>query len=257
MEIKDAAMIGMGQMGQLFGAAALKAGHRVTPVLRQTPPDTVLQSLPEKTPLWVTVGEKDLHQALAALPQSRRPDAILVQNELFPRVWKAAGVEEPTVAVVWISKKKGRAVEVGGETRVHGPHAEHVAHVHRALELPVEILGSRAELGQALVDKFAFILTINALGLVENKTLGQWLNDDTKRVQALAQEAALLGAAHLEGAVDEAKAQAAVEAGMNALSHYPARGRTASARVEKALADAVRLGVPVPELTNLATQHLS
>lgn len=250
----DTIILGLGQLGQLFGASALKAGHRVTPLLRNQPREPVFDHLPAGVPIWVTVGEKDLPSAVQSLPEARLADVILVQNELFPSVWEGLGLKNPTVAVVWISKKKGRPVEVGGPTQVFGPHAEHVALLHRAMALPIDTLQEEGELGQALVDKYAFILTINALGLAENRTLGEWLAADAKRVEATAAEAALLGAALLGRSVDQKKTQAAVALGMEALSHYPARGRTAPARVQRALADAARFDLNLPTLKILGAQ---
>jgi ketopantoate reductase len=250
----DTVVLGLGQLGQLFGAGALRAGNRVTPLLRDAPREAALDALPDGVPIWVTVGEKDLPAAVQGLPAHRRLDAILVQNELFPANWEGMGLSSPTVAVVWISKKKGRPVEVGGPTQVFGPHAEHVAEVHRALDLPVDRLSTPGALAQAIVDKYAFILTINALGVVENLKLGAWLDKDAQRVAAIALEAARLGAALVGEEVDQEKARAAVEMGMKALSHYPARGRTAAARVERAQQDARRLDLELPALALLGVQ---
>jgi hypothetical protein len=233
---------GLGQLGQLFGAAALAADVQVTPLLRRSD-RAVLDDIPEDTPVLLTVGERDLGSSVASLPASRRSHLILVQNELFPSVWRDAGATEPTVAIVWISKKKGRPVEVGGPTRVFGRYAEDVRAWHDALDLPCEVLADERALGAALVSKYAFILTINALGVVENFSLGEWLERDESRVRGLIADATSLGRAHLGDDVDEDAVTRDVLAGMKALAHYPAKGRTAAARVERAKADAARFSL--------------
>jgi hypothetical protein len=242
--MRDIVVYGLGQLGQLYGSAALRAGFRVTPITRSNSPEAVLTALPEETPVLVAVGEDALASALDEL--ATRP-AILLQNELFPPAWETRGTA-PTVMVPWLLKKAGQPLTVPRATQVFGPLAAIVEELHAAIGVGCERLASVQALHQALVDKYAFILTINALGLLRDRTLAIWLAEDPLRVRALADEAAALGERLCGKSVDRALATKAVLEGMRALGSMSARGRTARARVDRALAHAARLGVTVSEL---------
>lgn len=242
--MRDIVVYGLGQLGQLYGSAALRAGFRVTPITRSVAPQAVLTALPEQTPVLVAVGEDAVAAALDEL--GTRP-AILLQNELFPAAWETRG-SAPTVMVPWLLKKAGQPLTVPRATQVFGPQAAIVEALHAALAIPCERLPSTAALHQALVDKYAFILTINALGLLRDRTLAIWLAEDPLRVRALADEAAALGERLCGSSIDRALAIQAVLEGMRGLGSMSARGRTARARVDRALAHAARLGVDVTEL---------
>lgn len=243
----DLVVVGLGELGTLLASAALKLGWRVTPGTRSVPVEWL--AVPRETPVLVAVGEEALPVAIASVPIVRRPDVVLLQNELFPSVWHAAGLACPTVMVPWFSKKKGRPVELSRPTLVHGKWSSLVEELHRALEIPVTLATEAAERDQALVSKYAFILAINALGLVENLTLGEWLKKDPARVVSIVEDARLLGEAQLGAAVDAARVRHEVLEAFAALAHYPSRGRTAAARIKRATELAVRLGV---QLTAIA-----
>lgn len=245
---KDLVLVGVGQLGTLFGEGALTAGRRVTPLRRDSDVERSLDDVPLGAPVLVTTGEADLPGALEKLPKERWADVILVQNELFPSVWRGLGLEDPTISVVWLSKKPGRPVEIGGPTEVYGKHAAVIAQIHEALSLPCTQLSTSEQLGTALVAKFAFILAINALGLIDNVTLGEWLERDQARVLAVVDDARRLAEAKLGHGVDVKRVQRKVLDAMTLLSSYPAKGRTAEARVARAREDAAALGLKLPAL---------
>ena len=244
----DLVIYGVGQLGQLFAGGALRLGLRVTPIVRATDRALVFRDLPRGTPIFLTVSEDMLPAAVDDVPPDRHGDVVLVQNELFPRRWHALGLDAPTVLVVWLSKKKGRPVEVARPTFAWGRHAQLAVEMHRALDVPAQVLDDEAALHQELVSKFAFILTINALGLAENLPLGAWLEKDRRRVMSLVDEARLLAEAHLGTSVDAEYVELAVLEAMAALKDYPARGRTAHERIERALRDAAAFGLELPRL---------
>lgn len=245
---KDLVLVGVGQLGTLFGEGALAAGRRVTPLRRDSDVERCLDDVPLGSPVLITTGEKDLPGALAGLPKDRWPDVILVQNELFPSTWRGLGLDEPTVSVVWLSKKPGRPVEIGGPTEVYGKHAQVMAQIHEALSLPCTMLPSSDALGLALVAKYAFILAINALGLEQDITLGDWLERDQARVLAVVDDARRLAEGKLGHSTDPKRVQRKVFDAMTLLSTYPAKGRTAAERLERAREDAAALGLKLPAL---------
>lgn len=245
----DIIVWGLGQLGQLFGAAALRTGHRVTPITRATNPVVVWASTALDAPLWIAVGERDLDAVLEAVPETRRDHVVLVQNGLFPPRWRAHGFAAPTVLTFWSNKKSGKALMPGFRSGIWGPHAEHVAALHDVIEVPCDVLDSESRLIDEVVSKFAFILSINVLGLVENLPVGEWLKrDETAGVVA---DAIALGEAHAGQSSDRARVETQVEGAMRALADMSARGRSAPQRLAKARQDGERLGVALPHLEAL------
>jgi hypothetical protein len=247
--MRDMSIYGLGQLGQLYGGAALRVGLRVTPITRSVDPRAALASLPSETPVLIAVGEDALDGALDALGP-RLAHAILLQNELFPSAWEARG-STPTVMVPWLLKKAASPLTVPRPTQVFGRHAELVEALHEALAIPCQRLHDEAALRQAMVDKYTFILTINALGLVRDRTLAVWLDEDLPQVRAVADEAASLGERLCATAIDRGRATRATLEGMHALGTMSARGRTARSRLDRALAHAARLDVTLPTLRSI------
>jgi hypothetical protein len=258
--MRDLIVMGLGELGSLYANAALKHGMRVTPLTRKLAPASALSQAPSATPILVAVGEADLDVALESLPSDRRGSLILLQNELFPRQWARFTTHTPTVMAPWLLKKKGEPLLVARSTPVFGQFAPLMVELHQVLGFEAEVLPDEAALHQAIVDKYAFILTVNALGLLEDLSLGDWSTKDPVQVDALAREAALLGAklVHEESEMESARpididaSVAQVRVGMRAMAAMRARGRTAKSRVERATANAARFGVPVPSLDRAA-----
>jgi hypothetical protein len=245
--MRELVIYGLGELGQLYGAAALRAGLRVTPITRAVDPQAVLRAFPDDVPVLVAVGESALDGVLATLGKARGAATILLQNELFPSAWQRHEIA-PTVLVPWLLKKRGVPVSVARATPVRGPQSELVCELHRALELPVVALDSEPALHQALIEKYTFILTVNTLGLLRDRTLGLWLQEDPLRVRSVALEAAQLGAVLCEQQVDLEACVGVVTEAMLALASIGARGRTAEARVRRALEHGEQIGLELPEL---------
>ncbi|MET0343265.1 MAG: hypothetical protein ABW252_19810 [Polyangiales bacterium] len=251
--MRDLVIWGVGELGRLYGGAALRAGVRVTPITRESDPARVLAGLARDVPILVAVGESSLDEVLAALPQERATAPILLQNDLFPSRWTAHRLE-PTVIVAWLLKKRGTELTVARSSPVFGRHAALVLALHEALGAPAHELPSASALNQALIEKYAFILGINALGLTRDRTLSGWMQEDPLRVRALTTEAATLGAALCGSEVERAAADRAIEEAWRALGTMSARGRTAGARVRRALTQAHDLGLRLPELERAARE---
>jgi hypothetical protein len=251
--MRDFCVWGVGELGRWLGGAALRVGLRVTPLTRQSEPRETLAALPAETPILIAVGEDALEGVLAAIPHERAHDVLLLQNELFPGTWRAHGVE-PTVLVPWLLKKRGEPELVGRPSRLFGKHAALFAALHEVLGVPHVRVDEATALHQAIVDKYAFILAINTLGLLKDRTLGGWLREDPRRVAALVHEAAQIGAARCEAVIDAtASGEAALEA-MRAMANIAARGRTARVRFERALRIARERGLSVPELEQVEVE---
>ena len=245
-------VFGAGQLGQLYAAGALRLGIRVWPLTRQMDADQTMAAFPDGHPILLGVAEASFADALRKIPDSRRQDVVLVQNELFPAQLAEWGLDKATVLTVWLSKKKGRPIEVARTSSAYGRHAALFHRMHQALELPSTVLTSAEELHTDIAAKFTFILTINALGLVENLSLGQWLEKDHTQVSRLIDEARALAQMHLQANVDAAQTRQRVMEAMEGLHDYPAKGRSAKARLSKALDDAARFELDLPCLRQIA-----
>jgi len=243
-------IFGLGELGKLYGAGALGAGFRVTPVLRSTPLEPLWNGLPERTPLLIAVSEPSLSAVLQALPATRSGDSILLQNEIFPSLW-AHAPEAPTVMIPWLLKKKGQPQIVIRSTPVFGRHAGAVVAMHEALGLRCDVLKDSTELAHALAHKYTFILTINALGVWRDQRLGRWLDEDLALVRDLASEAASLAGRLAEIEIDTQVAIEATLDGMHAMQAINARGRSATTRLSRAQSEAKRLGLVLPLLEQI------
>ena len=100
-----------------------------------------------------------------------------------------------------------------------------------------------------LVAKYAFILTINALGLIEDTTVGAWLEKDRERVTAVLDDAIQLGERYAGRACRRERALAGALAGMTGMGSLKAKGRSAPSRLRRALSDAEEAGLELPALT--------
>lgn len=245
--------MGLGELGRLFGRAALSAGLRVTPVLRGAPASR-WSGVAVTAPVLMMVGEGALADAVGQVPVHAREHLVLVQNELLPASWQALGLASPTVLVFWSNQKAGRPLEVGRRSAVYGPHAETVAALHAVLEVPCEVLADQTALALELCAKLAFILAINTLGLAEERTVGAWLEADRREVDAVVDDALTLAEARLGEPIDRAAGRAAVVDAMTRLATMGARGRSAPSRLARALAQAEALGVQLPSISALASR---
>lgn len=248
--MRELLIFGLGELGKLYGAGALGAGFRVTPVLRSTPLEPLWSTLPAGTPLLIAVSEPSLPAVLQALPASRFGDAILLQNETFPSLW-AHAPEAPTVMIPWLLKKKAQPQIVIRSTPVFGRHVGAVVAMHEALDLRSNVLENTTELAHALAYKYTFILTINALGVWRDQSLGRWLDDDMALVRDLAGEASSLAARLAEIDIDTQQAIDATLEGMRAMQAISARGRSATTRLSRAQSEAKRLGLVLPLLAQI------
>jgi hypothetical protein len=252
--MRELVIIGIGELGKLLGAGALRVGVRVTPVTRTMHIETVLKEIAPRTPILVSVGERALPELLATLPAAHRESVVLLQNELFPSIYRAAQLR-PSVLVPWVMQKPGMPTLVARPSPIYGGQADLFAEIFSALSIAHLRIANEGALAQALVDKYTFILTINALGLSTDRTLGMWLQEDPAQVWDICSEASRLGEALVEAPIDAAQAQHATQEAMVALSHVPARGRSARERVDRALGHARRLKLSLSAIARIADTH--
>lgn len=252
---KTVVMIGLGQLGRVFAGGLLRTGHTVVPVTREDDMADVAARYPEPDLVMVCVAENDLHPVLGGLPDVWRDSVGLLQNELLPRDWQAHGIESPTVVSVWFEKKKGTDAKPLISSPVFGPQAQRLVRALESIDLPAHTLPDSERLAWELVRKNLYILTTNIAGLETGGTVGGLWENHRELAQAVASEvldvqAWLTGRDH---------ARPALMAGMleafKADPNHACAGRSAPARLRRALNQADAAGLSVPRLRQIAARH--
>lgn len=234
-----------GNLGGVFVDGATRLGRGVVALRRGDDVAAAVARAPVGAPILIATGEADLAPAVAAVPVDRRGDVALLQNELTPAKWRALGLDAPTIVVVWSSIKRGAPQLQGRRAAVHGRHAALLVDALAAAGEPAVVLTDDRALREELAAKDAFLLAVNALGLLVDRTVGAWLDAEPSLVDDVLADAITIAAARVDVA-DRARIRAAVHEEMTLLREMPAKGRTAAGRVRRAVqdADALRLATP-------------
>lgn len=250
VQVHDAIVLGLGQLGGVFAHGLLRAGRSVHPCLRGTD-RAALAGRVDPAIVCLTVGEDDLPEAVRGLPAAWGARALLVQNELLPDVWRAAGLVRPTVAVVWFEKKRGTGITPILPTPVAGPAADVALEALAALDVPAERVDEGAPLAQALVAKNLYVVAANVAGLAG---LGDTVGDlaGSSGFRRIGDEVLSIQEARLGAPLDRAAVWAVIDRAIEADPGHGARGRSAPRRLARALRDAASRGVAVPELRAVA-----
>jgi hypothetical protein len=247
-------IVGIGEIGGVFGRGLLRAGHPVVPVVRETPAEVIAADIPDPLLTMVTVGEADLDATLESLPHQWRGNTALVQNELLPRNWERHGLESPTVAVVWFEKKPGRDFKVLNPTPVFGPGTQLLATALNSIGIAAFAVADKSELLYELVRKNMYILTANIGGLMTRDTVHDlWYNHRSLAEEVAADVFQIQG--WLTGVeLDQDTLIAGMVEAFDADPDHGATGRSAPTRLARALAHADQAGLPVPSLRAIAAQ---
>lgn len=246
-------VIGMGEMGSVFARGFLRSGYPVYPVTRDMDMGTVASDLPDPFLVLVSVAEGDLHAVLERVPADWRDRLVLLQNELLPRDWQQYDFVDPTVISVWFEKKKGMDSKVIIPSPAYGPKAGALHEALGSIDIPVAVVSSPEDLLYELVLKNVYILTTNIAGLEVGGNVGELWRDhqqlardvasDVMDIQAvLAGEAALPRERLIEGMVDCFDGDPA----------HNCMGRSAPARLARALQQADEAGLEVPTLRRIS-----
>ncbi len=252
----DVVLVGLGQMGSVFAHAFLREGHTVHPVNRETDGTALAERVPEPAICMVTVGEADLDGVLESLPETWRSRVGLLQNELLPPSWEKHGIANPTVAVVWFEKKATIATKVILPTPVAGPAAALISRSLLRIGVGAEMVDDDA-LVPALVAKNLYILVANCAGLETGGTVGDLFENHRPLVDAVASEVLAIQKALVDRPLkDESEIMRMVERAVASDPEHGAKGRSAPARLKRAIAHAEAHGIDVPKLKALAKAHL-
>ncbi len=246
-------VIGIGEMGSVFARGLLRTGHPVHPVTRDSDMQALARELPEPALVLVAVGEAALQPVLEAIPEAWRDRLALLQNELLPADY--AALPDPTVISVWFEKKKGQDVRVLIPSPVHGPRAGLLIDALGSLEIPAREVPDAAGMLFELVLKNLYILTTNIAGLRSGGTVDELWRHHQPLARAVAADVIDLQEALTGQRFDR---EALIEGMLEAFDGDPQHrcmGRSAPARLERALAHADRLGLAVPTLREIAVEQ--
>ncbi|TLS69227.1 hypothetical protein FEF65_01730 [Mariprofundus erugo] len=249
---KPVVVIGIGEIGSVFARGFMKLGYPIVPVTREMDLSIVAAEVVAPELVVVAVAEKDLQATLKQIPDVWCDRLVLLQNELLPRDWQPFGFDHPTVISVWFEKKKGMDSKVVIASPAYGPHAALLKEVLATLDIPVRELGSESELLFELVLKNLYILTTNIAGLecggnvrdlwFEHNDLACDVADDVLDIQESLIGRKLDRRALMEGLL----------AAFDGDPDHGCMGRSAPARLQRALAIAAETGVSVPVLQRIS-----
>ena len=244
-------VIGLGEIGSVLARGYLKLGHPVYPVLRGTDLDAQANEIPEPMAVIVAVGESELQAMLASIPNAWRSKLILLQNELLPRDWQQHDLE-PTVISVWFEKKKGQDVKVVVPSTVYGAQAERLIAALDTLDIPSTLIRDADTMTFELVRKNYYILTSNIAGLRTGGTVGELWQDHQDFAQQVITDVHTVQE-HLVGeTLDKAKLTAAMVTAFEGDLQHGCMGRSAPARLQRALDIAQEAGLDVPTFVAIA-----
>ena len=245
-------IIGIGEMAGVFGRGFLRLGHPVFPVTRNMDLNLAVRSVPDPLLVLVAAAEPDLAPVLARMPTQWRDRVGLLQNELLPRDWEAHGIPHPTVVAVWFEKKKGQEFKVLVPSPVYGPTSKVVVDALNTLEIPAWKLVSEQELLFELVRKNLYILTTNIAGLMTGGTVQQLWAEHRALAQAVADDVLTIQFALIGRELNRTSLVTGMLAGFEGDPKHKCTGRSAPARLARALGHADELGLAVPKLREIA-----
>ncbi|MGV6826308.1 MAG: hypothetical protein ACWA5Q_04980 [bacterium] len=248
---KPIVLVGVGEMGAVFARGLLRTGYPVYPVTRQSSINAIAATITEPEAVLVAVGEGDLPSVLDTIPSQWHDRVMLLQNELLPADF--ARFDNPTVISVWFEKKKGMDSKVVIESPAYGPRASMLVDALQSLDIPARELDSAAQLEFELVVKNLYILTSNIAGLKTGGTVSDLWNDYRDFATAVANDVIDLQEALTGNQYDRDDLIAAMLNAFNGDPDHQCMGRSAPARLARAIDHADRLNLEVSTLREIAS----
>jgi ketopantoate reductase len=252
---KPVVVIGIGEMGGVFARGLLRTGHPVYPVTRGSDMAEAARELPDPELVLVAVAENDLHATLEQLPSTWHSRIALLQNELLPRDWKRHEMRQPTVLSVWFEKKPGQDAKVLIPSPVYGPQADILQASLAALDIPARVLTDAAELLFELVLKNVYILTTNCAGLVTGGSVSELWSGHRELAEAVASEVISIQETLTDRTFDADALITGMLAAFDGDPDHKCMGRSAPARLARALQQADAAGLAVPRLREIAARQ--
>jgi len=252
---KSVVVWGMGEMGSVFARGFLKLGCTVIPVVRSSDPVSIANEHPNPELVLIAVGEAALQPVLETVPEVWHGKIALLQNELLPSDWQKHPFVDPTVISVWFEKKKGMDSKPLISSPAWGPKASLLVDALATLDIPTHEVATLDEMTYELVRKNVYIVTTNIAGLQTGGTVSElWANHE-----AFAREVASNVMDVQQVLVGHELPRERLIAGMlEAFDGDPdhgCMGRSAPARLARAISQADTAGLEVQTLREIAIPH--
>jgi len=242
-------VIGMGEMGSVFARGFLRSGHPVYPVTRDVGIVELANHLADPLLVLVAVGEAALQDVLKTIPSAWTDRLVLLQNELLPRDW--SDYPESTVISVWFEKKKGQDSKVILPSPAFGKMAQALKEAMGTIDIPVRVLENDEQLLFELVVKNLYILTSNIAGLKTGGTVGELWSEHKDIASAVVEDVISLHQALTGESFDKQALIDAMVVAFNGDPEHKCMGRSAPARLERALKLGQELGIDLPALEKI------
>jgi len=252
---KKVVIIGHGEMGGVFARGFLRSGIPVYPVLRSMNLQAVASELPEPDLVVVAVAEKDLQETIGNIPEQWRSCLALLQNELLPSDWQKHSLIDPTVISVWFEKKKGQDVKVLVPSPVFGKGAGLIKQALETIDIPVNIVASESLMEEELVLKNIYILTTNIAGLVCGGSVESLWNEHNALARDVASDAMDIQESLIGKSIDREKALKGFLEAINGDLNHQCMGRSAPARLARAIVLADEAGLEVKKIRSIFAEH--
>lgn len=245
-------IIGIGEMGSTFARGFLRLGHPVYPATRNTDLAALAQHIPSPAVVLIAVGESALQAVLNRIPPGWRSQLALLQNELLPGDF--AHLDDPTVISAWFEKKPGQDAKVIIPSPVFGPRSQLLHDALGAINIPVRLLDTGEQLEFELVVKNLYILTTNITGLITAGTTGTLWDQHQQLAREVAADVITLQQAMTGHAYDQEALMNAMVMAFDGDTEHLCMGRSAPARLKRALRHAENFKLPVPALHRIVSR---
>lgn len=252
---KSVVIIGLGQLGRVFAGGLLRTGHSVVPVNRGDDMQALADRQPNPDLCLVSVAENDLHPVLSRLPPAWKDCVGLLQNELLPRDWQAHDIRDPSVISVWFEKKPGTDAKALLPSPAHGPQAPRLVAALDSIGLPARVVADEDAMLWELVRKNLYILTTNIAGLEVGGDVGKLWARHRDLAEAVAGEVLDIQDWLTARSHPRAPLMAGLVQALEADPAHTCAGRSAPARLARALQHADSAGLAVPVLRRIAARH--
>jgi len=244
-------VVGIGEMGSVFARGFLRLGHPVYPLVRDMKMDELAKQLAGPEMVVIAVAEKEIQTVLQEIAECWRDRLVLLQNELLPNDWKKHNLE-PSVISVWFEKKKGMDSKVIIPSPVFGKHAQLVADALNSIDISTNVLGSAEELLFELVLKNVYTLTTNIAGMQTGGTVGELWSKHRQLATEVANEIIQLQQKLTGQVLNKERLLEGMVHAFNGDPEHGCMGRSAPARLERALKLADEHGLDLPRLKQIA-----
>ena len=243
-------VIGMGEIGAVFARAFLKTGYPVYPLLRNESASELEANIGTPAVVIVAVGEKELPEVLKQIPAKWQSVLVLLQNELLPRDWAQLEIE-PTVISIWFEKKKGQDSKVIIPSPAHGPLAQSLHDALASIDIAVKLVDSAEAMLSELVVKNLYILTSNIAGLEVGGNVGELWTRHRDVANAVIDDVLLIQQKLSGVSLDKDQLVELMLVAFNGDPEHMCMGRSAPARLQRALDQATEFGIALNKLPQI------